>query len=73
MAQVQELKFYEVKETSRTYYFPSEDGARAFTIHDVRRIATRPTNHRLETLDGKKYIIPATYIAIEIEADVWTL
>lgn len=56
-------------ERSRTYIFPNGE---ELTIEGVVRLAVRPTNHRLITKLGDKYIIPAVYLAIRIDADEWS-
>lgn len=58
-----------VGEQTRTYHFP---GGHTFTINRVTHLAVRPTNHRLQTVDGKKFVIPGTFVAIEIDAAEWT-
>lgn len=65
----EELVFVEVKgEKSRTYIFSET----AYTIHNVVKLCVRPSgNHRLEDKDGKKYIIKADWLAIEIDAEQW--
>lgn len=56
-------------EKSRTYHF--SDGS-SFTIVGVTFLCVRPSgNHRVQSKDGKKFIIPPTWIALEIEADAW--
>lgn len=57
-------------ERSRTYRY--SDGC-ALRIENVALICVRPSgSHRLETKDGKKWIIPPGWIAIEIDTDEWT-
>lgn len=58
-----------VGEKSRTYHFA--DGSK-FTVENATHLAVRPTNHRLQTADGKKFVIPGKFIAIEIDAQDWT-
>jgi hypothetical protein len=71
--QMEDLKFTEITngEQSRRYHFA---GGATFTVPNVARIAVRPSGtHRLETTDGKKYIIPGEWIAIEVVAEKWSL
>lgn len=66
-----EMEFSEVKngEKHRTYVFA---GGR-FTIANVSRVAVRPSgSHRVETADGKKYIVSSGWLVIEIDADEWS-
>ena len=58
-----------VGEKSRTYHFP--DGSK-FTVENVVRLCVRPTNHRLVTADGDKFVIPGKFIAIAIDAETWS-
>lgn len=66
------LQFREVKgERSRTYLFP---GGEALRFEEVVRICIRPSGtHRLELASGIKLIVPPHWIAIEIEAQEWSL
>lgn len=52
-------------ELSRTYIFPDNQKV---VIRDVVRLCVRPTNHRLETASGRRYIVPGKFLAIEINA-----
>lgn len=66
-----ELKKLEPAERSRTYHFP--DG-KTKTIHSVTHLLARPSgSHRLKTQSGRLWIIPAGWLAVEIDADDWTL
>ena len=66
----EDLRFTKiVGERSRTYHFPN--GA-TFTVKNVTGLCVRPTNHRLETICGRRVIVPGKFIAIEIEADNWS-
>ncbi len=57
-------------EESRTYTFPTG----AVTINGVTKICVRPSgNHRLETADNQKWIIPEGWIALRINAREWSL
>jgi hypothetical protein len=72
MSEAKELQFQEITEgeKSRTYHFANGD----FTVANLARICVRPSGtHRLETADGKKYIVPAGWLAIEVVAERWSL
>ncbi|MGO1069503.1 hypothetical protein [Lysobacter sp. CA199] len=56
-------------EASRTYHFPDNQ---RITVERVVRLCVRPSGHRLETADGKKFIIPGKFIAIETDAKEWS-
>lgn len=62
------LEFKEVKEQSRTYYFA--DGK--LKIDRVIRIAIPGQTHRLETADGKKFIVCGGWHAIELDTPEWS-
>lgn len=67
------MKFAEISEgeKSRTYHY---QGGGCFTILKAARICVRPSGtHRIETEDGKKYIVSAGWMAIEIVADNWSI
>jgi len=71
------LEFTEITspERSRTYIFPAEEGPALYEmkIEGVVRVCARPSGaHRLETADGSKYIVPAGWLAIKIDADAWS-
>lgn len=55
-------------EQTRTYHFPDA----SITVERVIRFAVSSTTHRLETSDGKKWIIPNGFVAIEVEATRWS-
>jgi hypothetical protein len=65
-----ELKFQTVTgEKSRTYFFPGGP----LRIESVVKLCVRDSGtHRIETADGKKYIVASGWSAIEIEADAWS-
>lgn len=66
-----DLEFKDVTsgEKSRTYQFAEG----VVTVRDVARVAVRPSgSHRLETKDGRKFIIAAGWLAIEIDAAEWS-
>lgn len=56
-------------ERKRTYTF--SNGA-TVVIENVTALCIRPTSHRLETKDGRKFIVPGKFISIEIEANGWS-
>lgn len=62
------LEFTEVNEQSRTYHFA--DGK--FKVDKVVRIAIPGTTHRLETADGKKFIVRCGWHAIEVDVAEWS-
>jgi hypothetical protein len=63
------LEFIEVNEQSRTYVFP----AGAITIKQVKSInVSKSGTHRINTVDGKKYIVPTGWLYIEFDAPEWT-
>lgn len=57
-------------EKKRTYHFPG----RSITLKNVVALCVRPSgSHRLETADGRKWIVPPSWLAIELEVEAWTL
>jgi hypothetical protein len=57
------------RERSRTYHFQGHK----LTVLDVVAVCVRPSGtHRLETADGRKWIVAAGWNAIEIDVDEWT-
>lgn len=43
------------------------------TLTNVVAVGVRPSGtHRVETGDGKKWIIPGGWLAIELDMDEWT-
>ena len=58
-------------ERKRMYHFP--DG-KTFTLTDVTHLLARPSGtHRLQTSDGRKWIVAAGWLAIELDVDELTL
>lgn len=56
-------------ERSRTYVFAEKK----LKFIDVRKIQVSESgHHRLETADGKKYIVAPKWLAIELDVDEWT-
>lgn len=44
-----------------------------FTVENVSDVAiSKSGNHRLNTKDGRKFIVMAGWIAIEVDADFWS-
>lgn len=56
-------------ERSRTYYFGNEHKVR---LDNVCEFKDSNTTHRLKTQDGRHWIIPKTFIAIELDIDDWS-
>lgn len=54
------------EEDSRTYLFPGDEEV---TIEGATKLCVQLSgNHRLETADGRKYVVSAGWLAIEIES-----
>ena len=54
----------------REYTFP---GGEKVKIENVVRVSISESGtHRLETKTGRKHIVPAGWVHIEIEVDEWT-
>ncbi len=65
------LDFTEINppERKRTYHFAGG----TVEIPNVSRVCVRPSgNHRIETTDGKRFIVNAGWLAIELEVEDWT-
>lgn len=59
-----------IGEKRRTYLFA--DGS--LTVDNVVRVCVRPSGgHRLETKDGRKFIVAPRWHAIEVVAERWSL
>jgi hypothetical protein len=57
-------------EKKRTYHFAQ----RSFVLENVVALCVRPSGtHRLETADGRKWIVPTGWLVIELEVEAWTL
>ena len=66
-----ELTKLDTPERSRTYRFP--DGE-TVTINSVTHFLERDSGtHRLKTASGRLWIVPKGWLAIEIDADGWSL
>ncbi len=72
MADVTKADFKAINppERKRTYHFPNNE---TITFENVSAVCARPSGtHRLETTDGKKYIVRAGWLAVELDMDAWT-
>lgn len=57
-------------ERSRTYYFEND---RKLRINNVVAVCVRQSGtHRLKTKEGKFWVIPATWLGIEIDCNEFT-
>ena len=58
-------------EPKRTYLFP---GGERVTVENVCAVCVRPSGgHRLETTDGRKWIIAPGWLAVELQGvAAWT-
>jgi hypothetical protein len=57
-------------ESKRTYYYPD---ATSVSFDNVAKIAVSDSSHhRLESSDGRKFIVAPGWRYIEVEADDWT-
>lgn len=58
-------------ERKRTYHFPN---AEKVVLENVTHLLVRPSGtHRLMTADGRKWIVPTGWLAVELDMDDWTL
>jgi hypothetical protein len=66
------LKFEKVSgEDCRVYHYPNGS---TFMVEGVTGICVRPSGtHRLETKDGRKWIVASGWSAISITAAHWSL
>jgi hypothetical protein len=65
-----EIKWQEVAEKSRTYIFR---GGNEIRFTDVTRIEVRDSGkHRIECKDGRKAFVNSCWLWLEIVADAWT-
>lgn len=54
----------------REYTFP---GGEVVRVEDVSKVAVSESGtHRLETVSGRKHIVPSGWIHIEIDVETWT-
>lgn len=66
------LGFQDIEDEERRIYYFS--GGEQFVIEDVTRLAVMPSgDHRLETVDGTKFIVKGNWNVIEIESDKWSV
>lgn len=64
-----EMTRLEHLEKTRSYHYADH----TMTIHDVVAVCVRPSgSHRLETADGKKWIVLPGWEAIELDVPEWT-
>jgi hypothetical protein len=57
-------------EKRRRYIFPVGE----VVIDNVTALCVRPSGtHRLETADGKKFIVNPGWLAVELDVESWTL
>lgn len=64
------LEWTEVNEEARRYIFPNGE----IVLADVKRLCVRPSGtHRVETGDGKKWVVAPGWLAVEIEVEHWSL
>ena len=70
-----DIQFNKIEnEKSRTYYFLGENYTQAVKIKNVIGLnVSKSGTHRINTSDGIKYIVPAGWKVIEIDADNWSL
>ena len=62
-------EFIPIKEQNRTYTFPNG----TVEIENIISInVSKSGTHRLNSKDGKKYIVPSGWICIEFNAEDWT-
>ncbi len=62
--------FIDVEEQSRTYTFPNHQ---QITIVGIKSInVSKSGTHRLNTIDGKKHIVPSGWLHIAFDAPKWT-
>lgn len=67
---MEKLEFQPIAgEASRTYVFASG----SVKIDGVSGLCVRPSgSHRLNTTSGKKYVVAAGWLAIEVDAADWS-
>ena len=61
----------QLKESSRTYFFPSDEKVVLLNVTEL--IVRDSRTHRLKTADNKLHIIPTGWIHIEIDETEWTV
>ncbi len=69
------VSWYDLKELekNRTYYFISKQEVIPVSFENVTRVGISTSgNHRLETKDGLKHIVPQGWVRITLEMDEWT-
>ena len=61
-------EFIKVNEQNRIYYFPTGK----VELNNIDSInVSKSGTHRINTIDGKKHIIPTGWIHIEFDAVEW--
>jgi hypothetical protein len=64
---------FDPPEKVRTYYFAKEGQVYPVTFKGVTKLTVRSSGtHRIETADGKFYIVPAGWLYIELDIEGWT-
>jgi hypothetical protein len=62
------MEFKDIQEQKRTYHF--SDGK--LVIENVVKFAMPGSTHRLETADGRKFIVKNNWQAIELDVPEWS-
>jgi hypothetical protein len=62
------VDFTDVQEQKRIYYFPQG----VIAVENIVKFAAPGTTHRLETADGKKFIVNNGWMAIELDVAEWS-
>lgn len=61
-------------ERSRTYLMPTEYGLTKLIYENVTHLCVRPSGgHRLRTADGRLHYVKPVWVAIDFDADDWSL
>lgn len=63
------LEFKDVNEQTRTYHYPS---GMKYKFENVVKVAISNSTHRLETFNGKKYIVRDGWDVIELDVAEWS-
>lgn len=60
-----------VGERSRTYLYKNDV---RLALTGVTKVCVRPNgDHRLELASGKKVVVTAGFLAVELDSDAWTV
>lgn len=62
--------FTKVHKQNRTYVFPNYNKITLIGVDSIH--VSKSGTHRLNTIDGKKHIIPPGWLHIEFVAEDWT-